>query len=222
MNKNQLVVTFLLLASPLASALDFGDIFSDVVKNGSLSSENILGAVKSITKVSTNQILGNSTKEGEVSVVLYSTTWCGYCKKAINYMDTRNIPYINKDIESSADNKTEYQKIGGTGPVPYIVFGDKVMKGFSEGNFDTYYAAFEKENAVKKVAEKEVTLNSGDVLKGKIAGVQVYKQPIKTSGKLLSLGKIDQVIYMGEEQEGYYFVTTSDGEGWVDKLLVQK
>ena len=30
------------------------------------------------------------------------------------------------------------------------------------------------------------------------------------------------MIYMGEEREGLYRVTTPQGEGWVDKLLVKK
>jgi glutaredoxin len=222
MNKKQLIVSFLLVVSPFASALDFGDLVSDVVKNGNISTKNILGALKSITKVTTGEILGNPPKGGDGSVVLYSTTWCGYCTKAINYMDSKNIPYVNKDIESGSDNKAEYKELGGTGGVPFIVFGDKVMKGFSPSGFDKHYAAFEKEYSVKKAADKQAVLKSGDMLKGKIAGVQVYKKPDKSSPKLIKIGKEDDVIYMGEEQSGYFLVTTSKGEGWVDKVLVKK
>jgi hypothetical protein len=30
------------------------------------------------------------------------------------------------------------------------------------------------------------------------------------------------MIYMGEEANGFYKVTATNGEGWIEKLLVQK
>lgn len=222
MSNKKWAVILLLAISPTVNALDFGDIITDVVKDGKLSTKKILGAVKSITKVATGQVLGGSPDVEEGVVVLYSTTWCGYCTKAIKYMDSKNIDYVNKDIEDGSDNKSEYQELGGTGGVPFIVFGDQIMKGFSASGFDKHYATFKKEHPVKKATAKEANVKSGDALKGKIAGVKVYKQPKKSAPELIKLSKTDEVIYMGDEKDGYYFVTTSNGEGWVDKLLVQK
>ena len=64
-------------------------------------------------------------------------------------------------------------------------------------------------------------LQAGQTFVGKIPGIKVYKQPNKTAEKLLVLSKADEVIYMGEERDGLYRVTTQKGEGWVDKLLVK-
>lgn len=39
---------------------------------------------------------------------------------------------MEKDIEKSSSAHREYKRLGGNG-VPLIVFGNKVVKGFSEG-----------------------------------------------------------------------------------------
>lgn len=65
-------------------------------------------------------------------------------------------------------------------------------------------------------------INSGDALIAKMNKVKVHKEANKESAKLLQLSKSDEVIYMGEVQNGMYKVTTPEGEGWVDKLLVTR
>lgn len=66
-------------------------------------------------------------------------------------------------------------------------------------------------------------IKSGDTVITKVAKVKVYLLPDKKSTKLLQLAKSDEVIYMGEEQNGMYKINTPEGEeGWVDKLLVKK
>jgi len=62
-------------------------------------------------------------------VVLYGTTWCGYCKKARALLDRHNIPYQDLDVEKSASAQAAFQKIGGRG-VPVITVGNKAMHGF--------------------------------------------------------------------------------------------
>ena len=71
-------------------------------------------------------------------VVMYGTTWCGYCAKARSYFQARNISFQDWDIESSPTAKSEYDALQGKG-VPLIVVGDTVMSGFSEARFDQLY-----------------------------------------------------------------------------------
>jgi hypothetical protein len=43
------------------------------------------------------------------------------------------------------------------------------------------------------------------------------------AGKVLAtLAKTDEMIYMGEEQNGYLKVESGSGSGWVKKILVAK
>lgn len=66
------------------------------------------------------------------------------------------------------------------------------------------------------------TLQSGDVLVSKISNVKVYSEANKKSGQLMQVSKQDEIVYMGEEQNGLYRIAAPNGEGWVDKLLVKK
>ncbi|MGH1461128.1 MAG: glutaredoxin domain-containing protein [Neptuniibacter sp.] len=71
-------------------------------------------------------------------VVMYSTSWCGYCKKARAYFKKNNIAYIEYDIEKDYRAKDRYKKLNATG-VPVIIFGDRRMNGFNEKGFERIY-----------------------------------------------------------------------------------
>lgn len=64
-------------------------------------------------------------------VVIYSTQWCPYCKKAREYLTAQNIPFDERDIEQG-DIKidTLYGSIGAQG-IPQIVVGNKIITGFN-------------------------------------------------------------------------------------------
>ena len=72
------------------------------------------------------------------SVVMYSTSWCGYCRKARNYMKSNNISFEDYDIEKSEKARREYNKLNGRG-VPVLLIGDKRMNGFNVGTFKKLY-----------------------------------------------------------------------------------
>lgn len=68
-------------------------------------------------------------KEGEV--VLYSTSWCGYCKAARDLFAREGVSYVEHDIERSAQGKKMHSALGGGG-VPVIEIREKVIRGFDE------------------------------------------------------------------------------------------
>ena len=72
-------------------------------------------------------------------VTMYSTSWCGYCKKARKYFDANNIAYVEYDIEKSKSARHAYDRLGGKG-VPVILVGKKRMNGFSEKGFQRIYS----------------------------------------------------------------------------------
>ena len=75
-------------------------------------------------------------------VVMYSTSWCGYCKKARRYFKSKGIKYVEHDIERSRLAKRAYNRLGGNG-VPLIVVGENKMSGFSVRRFDRLYRMLE-------------------------------------------------------------------------------
>jgi hypothetical protein len=78
-----------------------------------------------------------------------------------------------------------------------------------------------KQEAGKKVKAGEV-FEEGDVLMPKIDGVKLLSAA-GDGGKLVhKLDKSSELIFSGEEKNGYLQVQGSDGEGWVKKVLVTR
>ena len=71
-------------------------------------------------------------------VIMYSTSWCAYCKKARAYFDQNNIAYVECDIEKDKKAKREYDRLGGKG-VPVILIDKTKMTGFSVAGFNRLY-----------------------------------------------------------------------------------
>ena len=83
-------------------------------------------------KVDTSKFVHNK------KVVMFSASWCGYCKKAKAYFKKNRIRFTEYDIEKSSKGKRLYAQMGATG-VPVILVGNKRMNGFSESGFKHLY-----------------------------------------------------------------------------------
>jgi glutaredoxin len=68
---------------------------------------------------------------GQPAVVLYATSWCGYCKMTRQFFAANGIRYTEQDIEQSSTAYKEHRNLGGNG-VPLVVVGDQVIKGWNE------------------------------------------------------------------------------------------
>ena len=70
-------------------------------------------------------------------IVLYTTSWCGVCKKARRFMKSQGWAFIEKDIEADKEAKRELEQkarraqmqLGG---VPVIDVGGRLMSGFDQ------------------------------------------------------------------------------------------
>jgi glutaredoxin len=69
-------------------------------------------------------------------VVMYSTEWCGVCRRARNYFEVHRVAYQKIDIEKSEAGRAEHRRLGGRG-VPLIVANGKVIRGFNEKALDS-------------------------------------------------------------------------------------
>ncbi|GAA3046151.1 mycoredoxin [Streptomyces olivoverticillatus] len=59
------------------------------------------------------------------SVTMYSTTWCGYCRRLKGQMDREGITYNEINIELDADSAAFVEKAnGGNQTVPTVLFPD--------------------------------------------------------------------------------------------------
>jgi hypothetical protein len=64
--------------------------------------------------------------------------------------------------------------------------------------------------------------NEGDVLVPKIGNVRLLAQPNEGGKVLATLGRGDELVVVGAEQDGYINVQGSAASGWVRIVLVQK
>lgn len=72
------------------------------------------------------------------SVILYSTTRCGYCKKAKAFMDQNDINYREYFIDKSSVALSEHKELGGRG-VPLLVMGGRTLQGFTERMYQQFF-----------------------------------------------------------------------------------
>lgn len=66
------------------------------------------------------------------------------------------------------------------------------------------------------------TFAEGDVVTPKIGNVKLLAEPKEGARTVATLKVADQLIFLGEEQDGFIKVQGSDAEGWVKKSLVRK
>ena len=69
-------------------------------------------------------------------IIVYSTTWCGFCHMAKQYFDKLGIKYEDKDVERNPDAAVEAIKKSGQMGVPVIDIGGTVILGFDRPRID--------------------------------------------------------------------------------------
>lgn len=63
------------------------------------------------------------------AVVIYTAEWCPFCRKLRAFLDHREIPYIEYDVEHSLQGVLGFWALRGTG-VPVSVIGPDIVYGF--------------------------------------------------------------------------------------------
>lgn len=77
-------------------------------------------------------------------VVIYRTTWCGYCKKTAEYLKMKGVPFVEKDLEHDAgareDMLARAKKVGVPESklqgVPILSVKGHIITGFDRGAID--------------------------------------------------------------------------------------
>lgn len=143
----RLLLVFTLLA---ASGTTRADIYKWTDANGVVHfSDNATGQRKAekveVKIVTYTHVTYARLKAGTVPagtdrqrVILYGTSWCGYCKKARAYLRGRNIAFTDLDVETDAGARAQFAALGGGG-VPVILVGDTRINGFNPPAFESIY-----------------------------------------------------------------------------------
>jgi glutaredoxin len=69
---------------------------------------------------------------GDATVVMYMTDWCGYCKKAREYVRSLGAKLVEYNIDRDEGRKDEMRtKSGGSSGVPLIDIDGTIIRGYS-------------------------------------------------------------------------------------------
>jgi glutaredoxin len=140
--KNFLILLFVLAGSATAEIYKWTDAngrvhFGDN-PNKNVAAKAVKVEINTYTNVSYENVdYKDADKNTHAKkVIMYSTSWCGYCKKARIYFVENGISFADYDIEKDKNAKRAYDAMGAKG-VPVIVVGKKRMNGFSVEGFKT-------------------------------------------------------------------------------------
>lgn len=78
-------------------------------------------------------------KRKSTEPVLYSASWCGYCKLAKAWLGENRIAYQEVDIDTP-DGRAAYNDAGAGTGVPVLMTGDQYVKGFSPAAYEALLA----------------------------------------------------------------------------------
>jgi hypothetical protein len=73
-----------------------------------------------------------------------------------------------------------------------------------------------------KKTQGGAVFNEGDTIVPKLGNLKVYASPSDSAKTVATLSKGEEMIFMGEEQGGYLKIESSNGGGWVKKVLVTR
>ena len=77
-------------------------------------------------------------RQAGAKVEVFMTSWCGYCKKMLRYLNEKGIPYTAYDIEKDSAAARIYREIGGRG-VPVVRIGTHIVRGYNPEAVMSYY-----------------------------------------------------------------------------------
>jgi len=70
--------------------------------------------------------LAPAEEKKQPEIIMYSTQWCGFCKKARNYFKQYDIQFTEYDVEKSTKGKRDYEKMKVKSVPQFVVDGKKI------------------------------------------------------------------------------------------------
>jgi glutaredoxin 3 len=67
-------------------------------------------------------------------VIIYSKTYCPYCDRAKNLLDSKGVSYEERNIENKPDEMKALMEKTGMRTVPQIFIDDNLVGGFDDLN----------------------------------------------------------------------------------------
>jgi glutaredoxin len=75
------------------------------------------------------------------TVVVYTTSWCGFCRKTLAWLDAKGVHYENRDVESDAGYRDELIRKTGKTSIPVVEIDGTLIRGYNPKKMDRLLAA---------------------------------------------------------------------------------
>lgn len=72
----------------------------------------------------------------DATVVVYTTSWCGWCRKTLAWLDERGVDYENRDIERNPEWAQELERKTGRQSIPVVDVDGRLVRGFDPGTLE--------------------------------------------------------------------------------------
>lgn len=69
------------------------------------------------------------------TVEIYTTSWCGACKKAKQWLRDNGVAFKEYDVQKDANAALRMRQLGGGGGVPFTVINGQTFQGFSPAQY---------------------------------------------------------------------------------------
>jgi glutaredoxin len=76
-------------------------------------------------------------RKKKADVVLYTTSWCPYCRKARDYLRSRGIDFIEYDVEKDKEAAIRKKQLDNRGGVPFAIINGRSVRGFSASAYES-------------------------------------------------------------------------------------
>ncbi len=67
----------------------------------------------------------------EPEIVIYTTSWCGYCAKMVKELEGLGVDFSNRDIERDKSARDALVRLVGSTGVPVTVVDGQVIRGYN-------------------------------------------------------------------------------------------
>lgn len=82
------------------------------------------------TTVEAKSTSQQTVKNEKAQVIILTASWCGYCNKLRQYLQSNQIKFTEYDIEHSNMGYQLYRSLGGKG-IPVVKIGNNVVYGYN-------------------------------------------------------------------------------------------
>src|SRR5262245_23770575 len=69
-------------------------------------------------------------------VVVYTTSWCGWCRKTLKFLDERGVAFENRDIEADETWRDELRDKTGSTSIPVVEIDGEIIRGYDPARMD--------------------------------------------------------------------------------------